>query len=387
MTDFKYANDTFTIILTFTCTSLLIALMFVVINLWRHINSEYSKFRKIPLIILFVLQIVSIMWLFVSLWIYEYAEPFLILFDTNITISMILFYVYCKETLMMLFWTYANNNQDFVEQVVMEEDNRKQITQSEYPFGSTILFSRSKLQDVYIAYIYLTQGTGKVWCCWRRKMKSFKQALSFQKTNSTVLYFCLIASILASIIEYIVNLTEVLKFNSFNASLIIRFFIILMTVISVVYLQAFILSFKATAPFWGFKAQFMSIFIPKIIFNITGVIISLSQPKFDSYSKSSSSNLLYTCILSIIITIFSFIQILAFSSSKIKKIAEMSIIVNGKCIFLHSRHYKSSLLKIFAPLKLMLIFETNSGLICFIQQVEVWMIYVKMTYLKFIQYQ
>ena len=269
----------------------------------------------------------------------------------------------------------------------MEEDNRKQITQSEYPFGSIILFSRSKLQDVYIAYIYLTQGTGKVWCCWRRKMKSFKQALSFQKTNSTVLYFCLIASILASIIEYIVNLTEVLKLNSFDASLIIRFFIILVTVLSVVYLQAFILSFKATAPFWGFKAQSISIFVPKIIFNITGVIISLAQPKFDSYSKSSSSNLLYTCILSIIIAIFSFIQILAFSSSKIKKIAETSIIVNGKCILLHSHRYESSSLKIFAPLKLMLIFETNSDLICFIQQVEVWMIYVKMSYLRFIQYQ
>ena len=132
--DFKYDDHEFIVFSIVTMFALVLALVIVIYDLINHARSDYSWYRKRPLLIMFVHEIAAILIIFGGLWTYSYADPYFIAVDILVSIAFLSFYFYAKETLMMLLAKHFEENPDSVKELVKEEENSQLFTSQVYPF-------------------------------------------------------------------------------------------------------------------------------------------------------------------------------------------------------------------------------------------------------------
>lgn len=248
------------------------------------------------LILSFELFIVVL--LFLSLWIYQYAKPLLILVDIHLSIVWIYFYIHVKESLCRFLRKYFDENPQNLRLILHNEDHRLYMLERKYPFDDLILCKRTEILDYYTTYWYLLEGGGKVWWCKTRKFKDFKEAFSFQRNNTVVLGIYMFSIPIVAMIEYIIEKTESMKVGNFSFLFITSLYIFAITITAVIYINSFARSFDKILPFMKFKQQLMSISLCQSFSSLVELIVKSSTSEFGPYSEFSSYILLYIWVYS-----------------------------------------------------------------------------------------
>lgn len=146
-------------------------------------------------------------------------------------------------------------------------------------------------------------------CCYcTKKLNSFEQAYRFQKRNTLVHDIYVITVPLVQIIEYILVETDNYKFGKFKITYISRVYIMVFTITMLVFLQSFSMSFNKILPFVPFKKQIQTVLLMQGMYNLIGSIIRLVDAEIGPYDGFETYQLLFICVYSIILMMFTLLQ-------------------------------------------------------------------------------
>ena len=201
-----------------------------------------------------------------------------------------------------------------------------------YPMNDMAWCQRSRMTDQFVALCYYLERKGKLFCCWHRKIATFKQALEFQFMNSLVIAIYVFTVPIVQLLEYILEETDNLEGDGFFFGILTRLYILLATIICIIFIQSFSRGFPTTLPFVDFKLQLMSILLLQGSFNILGAIIRITQATIGDYSKFESYQLLFICVYSIILAIFTVLHMIVFKPAEISSfhtISKKMLVVPG----------------------------------------------------------
>lgn len=101
MTALEYNHDSFIIISTLTGLIEAISLILCIWNIYRHYRKKGQNEKKKPLLIIFILQIISLALLFSTLWIYRYAQAVFIIMEIILISNVYMFYTYIRRVMKM----------------------------------------------------------------------------------------------------------------------------------------------------------------------------------------------------------------------------------------------------------------------------------------------
>ena len=240
MATFTYDNSSFTAISTVTMIMLSLALWVTIGNIIRHALASYTSIRKRSIISLFVLEIICILLLIVSLWLYADWEPILIFVMVMINLMLFFVFILIKETLMVYSSKFARENPQILDRIVEQanekdkawtQDHMNMMKNKVYPFEEIKCIKRFQISYAFVALCYYLEGTGRrcIWC--KAKMNSYKQAYKFHTWRNAIpllLYVLLVP--LSNIAEYIGEENGKFKDRKINFVVITRVFITILTV-------------------------------------------------------------------------------------------------------------------------------------------------------------
>ena len=256
---FHYDNNCFIAISVITMVSLTIAFVITIRNIIRHALANYTRIRKRSIMVIFTLEIVLILSLITSLWIYAECEPILIFWMTLCWVIFFSSFQLLKETLMVYASKFARENPQFLDQIVEQaSDGDKEwalnhtnmMKNKIYPFNDITGWRRFSTADSYIALWYYLEGVARIHICWRRKMPTYKAAYRFHSWRNTFSMFLFIWTVpLANTIDYILEKNNMLNGGKINFVIITRGYIFFATTSIMIKMQSFVLSFKKILPF------------------------------------------------------------------------------------------------------------------------------------------
>lgn len=149
---FEYNNKWFIYISLIVTICLTGSFILITINIVSHINTQYSYFRKRPLLNVYFLLLITVPLLYLSLWLYPYCEGIFILIQIILSACVFNIYVFIKDSLVFYASKYLQNNPTFLEEHVKDGNIRKIMLEHKYPFHNASMCHRVKLTELYVAY-------------------------------------------------------------------------------------------------------------------------------------------------------------------------------------------------------------------------------------------
>lgn len=131
MGEFSYDTDAFISICAITCSCLLLSFILFSYNTYKHVVGMYKWSRRRQIILIYGIMIICTLLLFIALWVYPHAELILIGVGTLLTVNIILFYNYMRETLKSHLEDHFNRYPDHVS-LVAEPGHRGILGQQDY---------------------------------------------------------------------------------------------------------------------------------------------------------------------------------------------------------------------------------------------------------------
>ena len=318
MAEFTYDNDEFIAISVIAWVWMAIAAVVLLLNIIRHLMTKYALSRKQGLVTILWLELSVVGLLFLSLWIYAYAEPLLIIIDIILGLIIIFYYQNIKETLTMFLWKYMNENPHNVRHIIQNDKNRIYMLERDYPMNDLILCKRTEVLDYYTAYWYLIEGSGRVWWWWNKQFDNFDRAYEFQRNNTVIIGLYLFTMPTVNIIEYIVEKADTMKVGDFSFTVLTRLYILVITVVSIMYMQSFSDSFKKIIPFIDFKNQLATICLWQFFSSLVGGILRTSQAEVGPYDEFDTYQILYIWVFSGLFCIMIIIQFFLLNPTNLK---------------------------------------------------------------------
>lgn len=298
MGDYNYSTTDFTVIAIITWIALAVALIIAITNICRHSRIKYKDSKRQLIIAIYVFYMIWIGLLFMALWLYSNAEPILIAVQILLTLAIFTYYLYMKESLTMYLYNYFMKYELQQKEMIEDKKRRRFMLEREYPMQNIVWCERSQLTDYFVCYWYVLEKKAEFLFWIDVKLENFGEALKYQITNQVLIYIYVIAVPLVQIIEYILEETNSLDVGGFNLLIISRTFIIIVSLIAVVFLVSFSRSFRNILPFENFYWQVMSVVLIQAGYNIIGSIIRYTQTSIGEYNKQESYTLLFIVIIS-----------------------------------------------------------------------------------------
>ncbi|CAI2374753.1 unnamed protein product [Moneuplotes crassus] len=314
-----YEETPFVVISVISNLFLLCGLICTIYNLAMHSRAKYFAHRKRPIMVILSLVGACIVCLYTSLWFYPWAEAVLILVNILLTISIWTLYHYFKETLMYFTDKYLQANPEELTKVI-GDDNKDGFTsrmlEEPYPKDKIPLIQRWKMSDRFVAYLIVVEGYAKVFPFVNVKIVHFKSALLFM--NIKTLYmasFCLLAPLLQAF-QYLTK--EIIDDQvHFKLSLFLNFFTICMAICSIVFIIGLTTNFKKTLKFEKFRSQVVSVNLMQGSYLIIRILFTFFPLKYTDYTKDESFVLTVVCSYSVVLCIFTLLQLYSFNASRV----------------------------------------------------------------------
>ena len=327
ISQYHYNNPSFAVVGSITWTSLTIAIIFVALNLRKHISSDYDSQLKIGIIICLIDEIVIIILLGIALFMYKIAEPFLILVNVLLSVLVIFFYFFVQEILTLYVWKYCSENRQMRKKIVKEKINRTVMFQYDYPMHEAGFFSKIRIRDLYVKHAYYIQGSGRIFYFFTRKIFTYAEAYSFQQENSYIIYLYILTVPIMMIWEYILNQTETIKVGDFNLKSLFRVYILVYTFIATTCLQSFAKSFEKILPFIKFDMQLSTLVYIKTFFDYWGSLVRVTSMTLEDYDDFDTYQLLFVSIFSAFLCVMSGLQYFILSPKQMGYHVSRSLIV------------------------------------------------------------
>mmetsp|Transcript_29886 Transcript_29886/g.26437 ORF Transcript_29886/g.26437 Transcript_29886/m.26437 type:complete len:132 (-) Transcript_29886:558-953(-) len=125
-------------------------------------GKELIKSLKRPLIFLFGVILLVNLLLYVSLWLFPYAETIFLAIQFLVGINMFMIYNYIKESLMFHTCQRIERDQDKFIKVVGNEKVSTKMLSYKYPMDDLGWWARYNLGDYFAAFLCLVEGKVKV---------------------------------------------------------------------------------------------------------------------------------------------------------------------------------------------------------------------------------
>lgn len=111
--------------------------------------------------------------------------------------------------------------------------------------------------------------------------------------NSIVIVIYVVTVPIAQIAEFVLEEVDELERDDFSLAIFFRAYILILTILSVIYIQSFAQSFRNILPFVPFKSQLSSIILLGGLYNVVGAIIRFIEAEIGDYDEYESYQLLF----------------------------------------------------------------------------------------------
>lgn len=288
-----------------------------------------TKRNKDHIIAIYVIYMIIACLLFLALWLYANSEGILIGVNCCLSISLYFYYLYMKETLMAYTYRFFKKHPGYEQEIITDTKRRKFMKAKDYPMHTVYCCERYQLTDYYIAYLYILQSDVRI-CCIERKIKNFSQAYGVQTTNTGLFFLYTISVPIIQMIEYILEETGNLSAGGFNFSVLTRLYIVIITLLAILYIISYSLSFRKLLPFEPFAQQVIPVLLMQTSFNIIGALIRFTQDEMSNYNEFQTYQLLFICIYSCFFAIFNLLCMLISPDTIVKNEQKKEIIMSER---------------------------------------------------------
>ena len=155
-----------------------------------------------------------------------------------------------------------------------------------------------QLTDYFISYAHLLEGKVKILGCLTKRIYKFNDGYCNQIINWIVMGIYTISVPAVLIIEYGLEESGDLQVNNFHFSVVTRLYVVIITLLAVVYWISHAMNFRKILPFAPFPQHMVCVILIQGSFNITGAIIRFTQKHVGSYTDFESYQLLFVCVYS-----------------------------------------------------------------------------------------
>ncbi|CAI2375308.1 unnamed protein product [Moneuplotes crassus] len=312
----NFNTRAFIFLATVTTLFLLFSLFINLMNIREHWKQQYGQRRRRLVIFLLINNFLIILMLYCGIWIYPIAGAFLIIIEVLICISLLLTFIYFRESIVSYSLKSSVQIQEVLEDMDEDKGTGSSLISQEFSQGEHSCALMSKQSDYYVSCMYLVEQHAHILplCC-KTKVNNFKKAQRCQKFKRNYLLANLVVLVIIKTFEYIV--IEVLEKDIGSKRVIFGLIALFSTISCKITLITFSSDFEKTLKFEKFQKKTMTVIMMLVPLNVILFILRIIEPSIGPYNKDESQNLLFIGIYSIIIFLAISLQKKFYSASEI----------------------------------------------------------------------
>ena len=170
------------------------------------------------------------------------------------------------------------------------------------------------------------EGNGKIFCCCHKKLDTFGKAHGLLRATNIVFAVYMITIPFMKFVEFSLELSDNTKEGDFSYAVLIRLYILVVTLSNTAFIQSFMLSFKKIAPFLPLNNQLVTILFLSALFDLVGGILRTIQVEIGDYDEYQTYSLLFSCVFAWIVLMLAVCQLFALNPVILKDNESKSLI-------------------------------------------------------------